>query len=79
MPPTMSVTVGRLEAELTFDPVAVELLEPLGLPELPHAARTVASAATPAALVILMRVEKHLDMGLLLLVCEWVVDGRWKF
>jgi len=69
----MSVTVGRLEAELTFDPEAVDLL---GLPELPHAARTVASAATPAALVILMRVEKHLDMGLLLLVCGWVVvDG----
>src|SRR5215469_181125 len=73
MPPTMSVTVGRLEAELTFDPVAVELLEPLGLPELPHAARTVASAATPAALVILMRVEKHLDMG-----CScWCASGWW--
>jgi len=75
----MSVTVGRLEAELTFDPVAVELLEPFGLLELLHAARTVASAATPAALVILMRAEgrvKRLDMGLLLLVCGWVVvDG----
>jgi hypothetical protein len=80
MPPTMSVTVGRLEEELTFDPVAVEVPELLGLLELPHAARTVASAATHAALVILMgRVKSRLDMGLLLLVCGWVADGWCAF
>jgi len=39
----------------------------------------VASAATPAALVILMRVGERLDMGLLLLVCGWVVDGWCAF
>src|SRR5215469_14603058 len=65
MPPTMSVTVGRPEAELTFDPVAVELLELLGVLELPHAARTAASAATLAALMIFMgvRVEERLNMA----------------
>jgi hypothetical protein len=65
MPPTISETVGRLDTVLAaFDPVVVELLE------LPQAARPAASAATPAALVIL--ITERLNMGLLLLV--WV-DG----
>ncbi len=59
MPPTISETVGRLDALLAaFDPVDVELLV---LPELPQAARPATSAATPAALAILMRV--CLDIG----------------
>src|SRR5258708_15421200 len=59
MPPTISETVGGLDALLAaFDPVDVELLV---LPELPQAARPATSAATPAALAILMRV--CLDIG----------------
>src|SRR5260370_19188840 len=64
MPRTISVTAGRPEALLAaFDPVVVELLE------LPQAARPAVSAATLAALAILMR--ECLNIGMLLQVWGW--------
>jgi hypothetical protein len=60
IPPTISVTVGRLDAAAAFDPVVLEL------PELLQAARPAARAATLATLAILMRVG--LDIEVLLVI-----------
>src|SRR5437016_1366080 len=53
MPPTISVTVGRLDTLLT--PLAEEPPEPLELPELLQAARAATRAAALAAPAILVR------------------------
>jgi hypothetical protein len=62
MPPTISVTVGKLEPAAAADPVAVE---PLELLELLQAARPAMRAAALAVAAIL-RMD-CLNMGLLLL------------
>src|SRR5581483_2577761 len=63
MPPTISVTVGMLDTLLAaFDPVAVELLDPLEL----QAARPAVSAA---ALAIVVR------MCLDIAAAPWVLDA----
>src|SRR5579863_3802038 len=65
MPPTISVTVGRLDAA-AFDPVVLEPPELVELPELLQAARPAARAAALARLAILMRVG--LDIEVLLVI-----------
>jgi hypothetical protein len=66
MPPTISVTVGRLDAAAAFDPVVLEPPELVELPELLQAARPAARAVALARLAILMRVG--LDIEVLLVI-----------
>src|SRR6266849_5886089 len=77
MPPTISVTVGRLDAAAAFE---AEVLEPAALlellPELLQAARPAARAATPAMLAILIRVGLGIE-GVLLVIGGGGEVGWW--
>src|SRR5260370_18897114 len=77
MPPTISVTVGRLDAAAAFE---AEVLEPAALlellPGLLQAARPAARAATPAMLAILIRVGLGIE-GVLLVIGGGGEVGSW--
>src|ERR1017187_760936 len=79
MPPTISVTVGRLDAAAAFCPVAEPLADEL--PELLQAARPAARTPTLAAAAIALR--EGLNMRLLLFSVwsdelELVTDGELR-
>jgi hypothetical protein len=59
MPPTISVTVGTLDAEAALAPA---VLAPPELVELPQAARPAARAATLATLAIALRVGLDIEV-----------------